>query len=356
MGADSFLRPGYGLFWVVNSINATVMGADNRALQKQIADDNEAFQIELEKARNYAQDEAEAEKIAYRRRMIVLSRQWREELSANSLSKQLQAIQVQSLVANWPLKLLPDTILSEIKCQSENGLSKKLNVILLHAPLLSGKNGGTTIREAYILKDEALLYQDLEYRIQTYDAPLIGDIDFRKDACSEIRGGNSDIMNIHFLMSSLPTLVISPRYHDGKISFIAAAWEAQATRPLIRSLFDMDYNPKMALANEGYRSELTELYHYAISAITGIVRDNYAVLTLGKEPTLASLVSAPGNERMRQFITQEPQIARFIKQEHENTLAALKQNNTPKLWDVYDAKDIKHMEHIFSSQMEALTA
>lgn len=355
MSVGSLLRPGYGLFWVVNSINATVMGADNRALQRRIAEDNETFQLELEKARNYAQDEAEAEKIAFRRRMLVLSRQWREEITASSLSKQLQAIQVQSLVANWPLKLIPDSISTDNKQQAKSSKENKLNVILLHTPLLSGINGGTAFREAYIQQDEGILYSDIEYRIQSHDAPLIQDIDFWRDACADIREGNANIMNIHYLMSSLPTLIISPRYHDGVITFTAAAWEAQGARPLIRNLFDMEYSPQMALKDGLYREELTELFRYAVSAITGVVRDNYAVLTLGKNPTFSSLISAPGNERMKQFVTGEPQIAKFIKQEYENTIVALEQETTPKILEVYESNDIRHMKKALATQIHYLT-
>ena len=71
-----------GLFWVANSVVSTIMGTTNRSLHEEAAQRNLDFQRELEDARNIAQDEVEAEKIAFKRRVMKLSRQYRQAESA----------------------------------------------------------------------------------------------------------------------------------------------------------------------------------------------------------------------------------------------------------------------------------
>ena len=106
------------------------------------------------------------------------------------------------------------------------------------------------------------------------------------------------MMNIHFLMGSLPTLVISPKYHEGKLTFNAAVWEAQASRPLMRPLFSMSYEPLIAEQDENYLKESIEKIRTALILIIGATRDSYALLTLGKEPVLNCLL----DENQRQII------------------------------------------------------
>ena len=132
---------GYGFFWVANSMLATMMGQNNRDLQTEAAQKNQEFQMELENARNLAQDELEAEKIAFKRRMVKLSRLYRQKETYRSFEQQLETIEIQSYIERyWPLaKGLPHILLSEIKKNKDSNKPLPLNVVLLHAPLLPTK-------------------------------------------------------------------------------------------------------------------------------------------------------------------------------------------------------------------------
>ena len=334
--------PGYGMFWVANSISSTLLGWNNRRLQDKAHERNQAFQLEMERARHITDDERMQEDIAFKRRLVALAREQRQETSRQSFNAQMQAIELKYYLQYcWPLDpLLLQTILHEIRNEATS-IAPRLNVILMHAPLLPLRAYGTDANAA-----DAQIYRELEYTIKKNDVPLIGNVDFRKDAClkPDLSGGNASIMNIHFLMSQMPTLVISPQYRDGKMYLSGAVWEPQASRPLIRPLLNFDFSPVKAEKDIGYRHKLIELLHTSISVITGTVRDSYMVLTQGVKPTLPNLLNDKGHADMKQLVMNNVELKAFIKGENDNMLAALDEQNTPQLLEVFDKKDIEAMK------------
>lgn len=339
IASQSIRFPGYGMFWVANSISSTLLGWNNRRLQDKAHERNQEFQLEMERARHITDDERMQEDIAFKRRLVALAREQRQEVSRQSFNAQMQAIELKYYLQYcWPLDpLLPQAILHEIRNDAAN-VAPRLNVILMHAPLLPLRAYGTDANAA-----DAQIYKELEYSIKKNDVPLIGDVDFRKDAClrPDLSGGNASIMNIHFLMSQMPTLVILPQYCEGKMYLSGAVWEPQASRPVIRPLFNFDYNPVEAGKNEEYRIEMIELLHASVSVITGVVRDSYMVLTQGKEPTLPVLLNDKEHADMKRLVMGNAELKAFIKGENDNILAALDEENTPHLLEVYDKKDIE---------------
>lgn len=349
---------GCGAFWVANSIMSTVLGGKNRELQQEAAKQNEAFQLELERARNIAQDEMEAEKIAFRRRMMSLSREWQRDERAKSFVNMNQAIQLNAYASQWPLGLMPSTILSQIK----QGYQDSLNVILLHTPVLAGENGLMTRRGTNVRSAEIATYKSLEEYIKN-DMSYVGNVNFRKDAWLKADQSNidsfsssADIMNIHYLMGSVPTLVFLPKYQDNAIFITAAMWDEQTERPLYRPLFALPHNPIHAMEDEKYRKEVIEKLHYTLSITTGVIRDQYAMLTWGKQPTLHLMLDAEGNERMKQFAIQNKSIRGFLLQENDNLKKALDASNSPQLLQLYEKSDLNYMIRILDNQDKMLNA
>lgn len=350
---------GCGAFWVANSIMSTVLGGKNRELQQEAAKQNEAFQLELERARNIAQDEMEAEKIASRRRMMALSREWQRDERAKSFDNMEQAIQLNAYATQWPLGLQPSTILAEMK---HVGSVKDLNVILLHTPIIAGKRGQMNHRESDTRLTEINTYGCIEDYIKN-DMKLLGNVNFRKDAWLKKDKSNvdtfstmADVMNIHYLMGSIPTLIILPKYQDNAIFLTAAMWDEQAARPLLKPLFAMAHNPVLAQQDENYRREVIEKLRYTVSIVIGAVRDQYAMLTWGKQPTLHLMLDAEGNERMKQFALQNRSIKGFLLQENENVRLALDSEKTPQLLELYEQADLNDMIKTVKNQEMMLNA
>lgn len=340
--------PGYGMFWVANSISSTLMGWNNRRLQEKAHERTQEFQLEMERARNLTEDQKIQEEIAFKRRMMAISRQYRQEESAAAFSTQMKAVELQNYLQQcWPLDpQLPYVLLQETE-RGNVSTNSRLNVVLMRTPLLPQKKyGGAN-------ELDMPLYNDMEYSIMQQDVPCIRDLKYRKDACvkEDCKGGNASIMNIHFLMSQLPTLVVVPQYCEGKMHFKGAVWEPQAARPLIRSLFNIDYSPENALASNIYRDEVIGKIHAAISVITGAVRDSYMLLTQGKTPTLSSWLNDKLHQPMRDIVNKEREIHNFLQQESKNILEALDEKNTPHLLEIFSNEDIKDIKEQVRSNM-----
>lgn len=340
--------PGYGMFWVANSISSTLMGWNNRRLQEKAHERNQEFQLELERARNITEDLKVQEEIAFKRRMMAISRQYRQEETAVAFNNQMKAVELQYyLQHSWPLDpQLPYVILKELESGTAL-LNPRLNVIVLRTPLLPQKKYGG------VNDLDAVLYNNMEYSIMQDDIPAIGNIKYRKDACLKVNMGcgNSEIMNIHFLMSQIPTLVIIPNCINDKIKFKSAVWEPQSARPLVRSLFEFDYSPEQALDSNFYREEMIEKIHSSISIIVGAVRDSYMLITQGAHPTLPIWINDNKHQNMKKIASQELGIQRFIESEKRNILESLDGTATPYLQEVFCKEDITNIKRLVSANL-----
>ena len=339
----------YGLFWVANSITSTVMGFANRDLKNKANERNEAFQMEMRRAQEITDDKRMQEEYAFKRRLLDLSRQYRSEQTTIQFNNQMRAIELKHFLQySWPLDpQLPYVFLNDIQrgCVEQ---PPELNVILMHAPLLPpNRYGGAN-------EADAELYRAVEYEIKSNDVPCIGNLEYRKDAAfkndrgdADISGRNSNIMNIHFLMSQLSTLVISTSYsNDGLMHFSGAVWEPQAARPLIRPLFSINYNYNIyeMSRSEEYRTLMMNKFHTAVSVITGSVRDSYMMLTQGKVPTLAQWLNDGKHTEMKQSVSEDREIKMFVNNEYNNIIAALDERKSPRLLEAYSQAEINEMK------------
>ena len=352
MNISNLLRPGYGLFWVANSISSTALGFVGRRKQLDVADENEAYQLELEEARNQFADEMEAEKMAFRRRMMEQSRQYRISESQKLYQQQLEGIEMQSFIERyWPLApQLPDTLQKEY---SGTAVPTTLNVILMHCPLLPGTEAYGSVG---VNKLDSALYKEIEHSIKYADEPLIGDIKFRRDACirSEALGGNANILNIHFLMGHIPTLVIVPHYDKEKIHFKGAVWDSNASQPLVREMCSIDFNPKLAASDEFYRKAVLKNFRYASSILIGVVRDSYALITLGKAPSLNALLKDGEHQEMARFFNEELELKKFALSEYESLHTSLSSRENKKLLATFDKDELKLIDDLVQNQIKQI--
>lgn len=340
---------GYGLFWLANSITATIMGFTNRNLQKDAVERNEAFMMEMEQARKRTEDLKAQEEIAFKRRLMKLSRQYRQIEFATAFSNRMKGLELKTFLQKyWPLDVqLPYILINEIEASQTSHAPLPLNVILLHSPLLPvNKCGQPQI-------DYATFFKNIEDTIMIDDIPCmgLGDVRFRKNACvkTNVSGCNANIMNIHFVMSQLPTLVISHRYNGGKLVFSGAVWESQAARPAARCLFSIDYGSNYVEGDAQFLNKLKDLYHASVSSIIGVVRDSYMLLTQGKEPTLDKWLNDGTHDEIKSIVTNTPQLHGFIKQEYDSILSVLDADKTPALFQAYSKEDVRLMREKIQS-------
>jgi len=335
--------PGYGMFWLANSISSTMLGLRNREIQAKASERNFEFMREMEDARRMTENQKIQEEIAFKRRLMAISRRYNQEESAKSFSSRMKGIEFKVFLQRyWPLDIqLPSVIIKEVEDSRMSGCNQPLNVILLRSPLLPvNKYGGANNGDTY-------MYRSIEYSVMTEDICCMGngDVKFRKDACvnADMTGGNANIMNIHFLMSQIPTLVISPRYQDDRLSFTGAVWEPQVARPLIRPMFSIEYDPIKAENDKNYCDEVIDLVHTSVSTIVCVVRDSYMMLTQGKEPMIGKWLNDGKHDKIKAIIKGNKKIANFIERENNETLSALTIENSPKLFEAYSEEDINKL-------------
>ena len=348
---------GCGPFWIANSITSTFLGKTNNDLHHQISEENEQFQLKMERMRYESQEKIEAERIVFRRHLMDITREYQRKERAQAAKNMEERGELNFF--QWPLDLPAGTILKQTQTKKEQ---YRLNVILLHNPIIASEKGMIKHRENYITNIEQDIYKLMEFSI-SQDAQQIVDVHFRQDACNKKAKNNpdyimtaADIMNIHFIMGSIPTLVIIPKYQENMLYLSAAMWDELAARPLIRPLFALQHDSVLAYKDEKYRKEVIERLHYTVSIITGVVRDQYAVLTWGKQPTLHNLLNAPQNGRMKQFALRSPAIKGYISQEYQSTLKALETDNKTSLLQAYGQTDIDRMKAMIAEQEEFLNA
>ena len=326
-----------GYFWVANSVVSTVLGKINRESQERIMLDSLDFQKEMERVRNSALDELEAEKIAFQRTLLKINRQYALEQRAKKINQQLDAIELDLYIREcWPLdKAEANNIREEINEKIAD--LQPLNVILLRTPLLPVQKRGANPRDREI-------YQELERKLKNR-LNILDDVNFRNDSCKNIilKNGNVNIMNIHFLMGCLPTMVITPQCDNrGKLIFNAAVWEASSSRPLMRSLFSIDYEPFMAEREEyaEYFKQAIDKIETALITIVATIRDSYMLLTQNKPPRIRELL----DEEQQNIIKDDSNLKAFVKTEYENITKALDAKKTPKLLEVYSNTDVESMK------------
>lgn len=336
------------MFWISNSIMAAAMGMSMRDVQEQAYERNMEFQLELQRSREVIQVEMEAEKVAFKRRMMKLSREFRFQQNAKAFEQALDGIEIQAFFNSnkyWPLQpSLPHTIIAETKKALRTHTEPSLKVILLRAPLLPTRSG---MAGEIANRGDKSIYSDIEEIIKTKDIPVLEDLEFWDGACqtTDFVGGNANIMNIHYLMSHIPSLVISPHYYEGKMYFNAAIWEAQAVRPLIRPLFSLDYELYVEKNNEE-KKDLIYHFRTAITTIIATTRDSYMLLTRGRKPTFNILLEK--DSLLKQFVMQNEVLHQFVKQEYLNMLDALDADKTPRLLEFFEEADIDSMRKIIN--------
>lgn len=335
-----------GIFWISNSIMAAAMGMSMREVQEQAYERNLEFQSELQRTKEITQVKLEAERVAFKRHMMKLSREFKFQQNAKAFEQAQDSIEIQAFFNSnkyWPLKIsLPETIITETRDVLKAKSEPNLIVILLHAPLLPTRLG---LDCEIANRGDKDIYSDIEETIKSKDIPELRGIDFWDGACQTTNfvGGNANIMNIHFLMSHLPTLVISPHYYEGKMYFNAAVWEAQATRPLIRPLFSLEYELYVEKNKEEIK-DLTNRFRTAFTTIIATTRDSFMLLTRGEPPTFNLLLEK--DPLLKLSIMQDEVLHRFVKQEYFNMLDALDADKTPRLMEFFEKADIDNMRKI----------
>lgn len=338
-------------YMLICSTLQTVFGYDRRKEQDKQADITQQHQLELRKAREEFQDELEAQKIADMRAKMAVARRYRAEERFDQTVLQHRTEELRAFFVHClPIKQQAIPILLETARNYKTlgyDSTCPLNVVLLHT------------------KQAALSYEDIFDELdKTRDQ--IGNIEFRR-WCDKDIAHNSAILNLHAIMSNIPTLVISPYFQGGAIHYTASMWEAQSdVKPMIRPLFSMRCPIEYLLPNQKFTEEgrkaIQEQVTMISTIISGCARDSYMLMTQGKMPTLPSFLKnnprvlenllKEGNRRLCSFMLNEYKTMNELLSTAECPSHLLSQDEIKRL-STAASEASKELEYITHKSIEA---
>lgn len=353
--AAQTMSNGCGNFWVANSIASMVMGFFNRGKQDEFAELNREFQEHMQKLSEENQEERLKLEMEFRRKLLDLSRQYQQEISAEQFDFKLNSVYIDDYLSHyWPLdNRIPQYVLNESK-KANSGCIQNLHIILLHTPILPVKYG------KLLNEEDKEIYARIEKSIKHDDTQLIGNIEFHEGASkkfTDIRGGNSSILNIHYLMNSIPTLLIAPHYNPitKKMEFNAAVWEPQSSRPQIMPLFEFSHDSELIQKDPELLKKTEQKLRTAVALVSGVVRDSYMMLTRHSDPTLHRLLQDSGHQFMKDLAENEmPELLEYVRKEYTNILSALDSEKNPAVLNAYHPEDIKHVRASVSKNLKLI--
>lgn len=264
---------------LISSTLQSVFGFDRRRDQEKQADLARRHQIELTKAKEEFQDSIEIQKVVGMRAKMAVARQYRAEEKFQQLVLQHRTEELRAFFMRClPIKQQAIPILLEAaRSYKDAGYddSCPLNVVLLRT------------------KQDALNYDDIFNELDRSRDQLCN-IEYRR-WCDRDIAHNSAILNLHAVMSNIPTLVISPYFQGGYIHYTASMWEAQSeARPLIRPLFSMPCPIEYIAPGKGFtevgRKAIQQQITLISTIVSGCARDSYMLMTQAKTPTLPSFL------------------------------------------------------------------
>lgn len=336
---------GFGEWWLVSSLSSVLFGKHNSTLQAEAQQRDLEFRQELEKLKEVTEDQKIQEEAAFKRKLLRLSRAYRQKESEVSFANKLNAMELAFFFERyWPMDRRLQNIIHDESHNPNRHLT--LNVMISRFRLLPVSEDSD--------EKEREKFEWLEYCVDELDAKPMGGVKLWRGACpmGTSWNGNADIMNAHFLMSQLPTMIIIPIAMDGKIWLRAAIWDALTSAPIVKDLMTFDYDARKADACGTYLDNLFTVLRSAISVAIGLCRDFYNVFCLRSEPTLVKWLGDGEHEDVRLVVLDYPQIRNFILAETNNLQSSFNQKFISEIGQAYSCVDCECIAALISELLD----
>lgn len=338
-------------YMLISSTLQSVFGYDRRKEQERQADIAQQHQLELRKAREEFQDELEAQKVADMRAKMAVARRYRAEERFEQTVLQHRTEELKA----YFMRCLP------IKPQA---IPIMLDVARKYKALGYDSNCPLNV-VLFRTKQAALSYDDIFNELDKTSGQL-GNIEYRR-WCDKDVARNSAILNLHAIMSNIPTLVISPYFQGGSIHYTVSMWEAQSdTKPMIRPLFSIPCPIEYILPNQKFTEEGRKAIQKQIALIStilsGCARDSYMLMTQGILPTLPSFLKNNPDILGNLLKDENKQLCSFMLNEYKTMNELLSNTDCPshllsqdelKRLAIAASKAIKELQRITNKSIEA---
>ena len=299
-------------YMFISSITQGIFASDRRSLQEQMTQDNLEFQRRL----NDRHVESDKEMMNLRRQWmqekLIAMRRTRAEQNFAMHQLKLDTTEMQAFFRSY-LPISPNTI-NTLMHTSDNyrrlGYSQDqcpLNVLVLHTK-----------------HNELNRFEDI-YDYLDKLRSQIGDVTFPR-WCEKNAEQNVAILNLHAVMKNIPTVVISPYYHESNDSmlFTVAMWDAQSdVKPLIVPIFSMPCYDAFSAAGVDKKRKLLNNMSMVSALLSGCARDIYALYAFGAQPTLPSVLKH--NKKLVALLqqTEMSELCKVLYNEYDVVVKAL---------------------------------
>lgn len=338
-------------YMLISSTLQTVFGYEKRHDLEKQSDIAQQHQLELRKAREEFQDELEAQKVADMRAKMAVARRYRAEERFEQTVLQHRTEELKA----YFMRCLP------IKPQA---IPIMLDVARKYKALGYDSNCPLNV-VLFRTKQAALSYDDIFNELDKTSVQL-GNIEYRR-WCDKDVARNSAILNLHAIMSNIPTLVISPYFQGGSIHYTVSMWEAQSdSKPMIRPLFSIPCPIKYILPNQKFTEEGRKAIQKQIALISTVVsgcaRDSYMLMTQGILPTLPSFLKNNPDILGNLLKDENKQLCSFMLNEYKTMNELLNNTDCPshllsqdevKRLAIAASKAIKELQRITNKSIEA---
>lgn len=246
-------------FFFTSAFQSSLFGEIGRQNQVEIMESNLEFRARLQDLKNqYSKERLDAQK-RFRRESYEFGRQYLiQQTIAQNISRQKQ-IEFQDFINNyWPLKQSPFSILKERQEYLQSKAIVPLTILVAKTELTSATRD--TAKYGDFCED---LITALQTRLPNI---IIEKAPWTKSRSCQSRLGEA--MNINYLMSGIPTLVIFPYQMKDSIGVETAAWSFG------RGLQSMSHN-KTFIFNNVPSNLIEETTFAAVQATIGMNRDAY---------------------------------------------------------------------------------
>lgn len=316
-------------YMLITSALQTVFGFERRSEQDKQADISQQYQVELRDAREEFQDELEAEKVASMRAKMAVVRKYRAEERFDQTVLQHRTEELKTyFVKSLPIQQQAIPVLLDIahNYKQQEYSNCPLNVVLLHT------------------KQDALKYNDICNELDK-NGKLIENIEYRR-WCNKDIAHNSAILNLHSIMSNIPTLVISPNFQGGAIHFTISMWDAQSdVKPLIRPLFSILCPSYYLASQQSFTDEGKKAIENRMTLVSTIVsgcaRDSYMLMTQGRKPTLPQLLKKNRDILNNLLKDENTELRSFMLNEYKTMTQLLENADCPT--HLFNTEEIKNL-------------
>lgn len=299
-GMKQVQASGCSVFFLTSSILSMYNGDRNRLDSRKNANDDEQFQLELQRQKEQYEDKKTAEEMAFKLWMRQKQREFAKIELSKRIDNEFMKSDLQMFFKDWPLQ---KSILAINDERKKNDPTKYIPLYVI-----IGKH---FIGEARDLL--AKLYPQIvdELKVELKTLKIVEKNIYRFIDNNTIIGGPA-LASVFAMMSDLPTVVIMPKIDERakKLLISIGCWNQDSLFPMQKKVFELDYdNLRMTNDRSYFQSKKQEIL-LSYATIVAVLNDTYSLLEKHDVPVF------PSYAKENAFYLSHPKLVDFAKTEY----------------------------------------